>query len=157
MAALHAAAQLHRAAYQLPAAIEALDRAMLVRETARDLDNTAAWSAATLTLRGDTKRLKGDFLSAESDLAGAFHAAPNPDQRAEAANALGILAKDTGRLDEAALWYAEALRFARNRPEATASMASVLHNLAGLHHARAPTSPVRSTSGGRCSCGHDRQ
>ena len=93
--------------------------------------------AAALTGRGDTHRLLAGYDAAADDLDRAVSMARSATVRGWALNARGILAKDTGRYDQAAGLYADALRVLRlvlggDHPDT----AAVFHNLAGLEHAR---------------------
>jgi tetratricopeptide (TPR) repeat protein len=144
VSALHLLADGHREQAQLPAALTALHRAYAL--TAQ-LPAGSARNAALLHTqirRGDARRVLGD-PGAESDLreAVALADAPavGPRDRALALNALGILCKDTGRLDEAETLYLRALQMIPDAADADAGPGpglepAIRHNLAGLAHAR---------------------
>ena len=97
--------------------------------------------ATTHIALGTTQRLRGKYDQALDSLRSAAHIAHqshlDPALIAAAGNALGVLAKDTGRYDDAAHHYADAIialdRVAdRHHP----LHATVQHNLAGLAHSR---------------------
>lgn len=93
--------------------------------------------ADALIRRGDTLRLLSEYPAATTDLERALGLATSLLQRAGAHNARGILAKDIGRLDDAASHYAHArigLEAVLGADHPT--LASIHHNLAGLEHAR---------------------
>ena len=93
--------------------------------------------AGALTRRGDTHRLLAEYDAAASDLDRAVTLARSAVVRGWALNARGILAKDTGRYEQAAGLYADALRALRQvLGDEHPDTATLFHNLAGLEHAR---------------------
>ncbi|GAB1823476.1 tetratricopeptide repeat protein [Herbidospora sp. RD11066] len=84
----------------------------------------AASQAGDHLIMGDVERRRARYDPAEAHLRRA-------GDSVEARLALGVLCKETGRLDEAEGWYRRALDEAQGLTRADA-----LHNLAGLAHAR---------------------
>jgi tetratricopeptide (TPR) repeat protein len=99
------------------------------------------WLSEVLVRVGNTARLSGDFEAASVALREAkrlVHSATlNSVRQAGVENALGILAKDTGRYSEAADHYSAAMQLlpGAHKPHA-AWCASLHHNLAGLSYAQ---------------------
>lgn len=99
------------------------------------------WLAEILTRLGNTQRLAGQYSDASATLQSALQLpcweGLEPLRQAGVLNALGILAKDTGRFQESKGFYTPALDLMTavldsNAPE----LASMHHNLAGLLHAQ---------------------
>jgi tetratricopeptide (TPR) repeat protein len=135
-AALVTVADLHRAAVNLPAALETLDELVALLEISGGQESEDRLADA-LTRRGDTLRLQARYDEAGSDLDRALRVARSPLFLAGAHNAGGILAKDTGRYDEAARHYRRALGLTEQvHGQGSPALASLMHNLAGLEHAR---------------------
>jgi tetratricopeptide (TPR) repeat protein len=135
--ALHLLADIQRQRVQLQDATATLDQLNALLAAAPFGADRDALLARTLIRRGDTRRLQADYEAAEVDLRAAVPLARDPLDRVAALNALGIMFKDTGRLTPAAEHYAAALtvletKFGSDHPAA----ADILHNLAGLAHAR---------------------
>jgi tetratricopeptide (TPR) repeat protein len=135
--ALHLTADLQRQEVRLGDALATLNEADALLQRAPVGDRRAALHARTLIRRGDTRRLRADFASAEGDLLSALPLTRDPLDHVSALNTLGVLLKDTGRLTEAEAQYTAALAALEaewgighplSRP--------ILHNLAGLAHAR---------------------
>lgn len=140
-AALVTLSDLHLAQVELAAAVLAQDRLVACREdmavppraTARALDLLAD----ALVRRGNTQRLMARYDRADTDLRRAADLARSPLGVASVLNARGILAKDTGRLEQASRYYREALSRMRDVVgDDHECLASLFHNLAGLEHAR---------------------
>lgn len=93
--------ELHLAVCDLNAALGALNLVIATLETdpcpQDGPDDAADRLADALTRHGDTYRLLADHRCAARDLDRALHLAVSPPHRVAANNALGILAKDTGR------------------------------------------------------------
>lgn len=119
----------------------------LLREAAGHFDPFPAsktrdvWLAEILTRLGNTQRLAGQYREASETLTAALHLASwdsiEPLRKAGVLNALGILAKDIGRFEDAKGHYILALEFMTRALDANApELASMHHNLAGLLHAQ---------------------
>lgn len=139
VAALRVTSDLQLALADLRAGLDTLHVMVAVLDTREDprTDLDRDRLAAALTRRGDTVRLSAEYDNAASDLDRAVITARGAAVRAWALNAKGILAKDTGRYDQAAGLYAEALVGLRqvlgdDHPD----IATLFHNLAGLEHAK---------------------
>ncbi|MFJ5695969.1 tetratricopeptide repeat protein [Arthrobacter sp. NPDC093125] len=99
------------------------------------------WLAELLTRLGTSLRLAGRFAEASSVLTSARALdcwdRLEPLRRAATLNALGILAKDTGRYGEAAEFYAQSQAILEGDPEIDRrQLAALHHNIAGLVHAQ---------------------
>ena len=133
--ALNGLAALHEAAADLTSARVVLNHAVEVLTSTEGV--SAAAHCATFLQRGTVLRLQARYSQASEDLAHAMDVAPDGLWRAAALNALGVLAKDTRRYQDAAACYDEALGVLEAHHGAGAvETAPVLHNLAGLHHAQ---------------------
>lgn len=100
-----------------------------------------AWLSAALVGQGNQHRLAGHFGQARRILEEARDLADevglDPVTRAGPRNALGILAKDTGRYADAAGCYAEVRALLEPAVGSDSpTLASLHHNLAGLAHAQ---------------------
>ena len=139
-AALIVLADLHLTLGQLTEALATQDE-LVTLDTAPfptdTPDQAADRYADALTRRADTHRLLGHHVAAAADLDRALQTAASPLTRAGAHNASGILAKDTGRYDDAEHHYTVALTGMRDvLGDDHPDLASLFHNLAGLAHAR---------------------
>lgn len=100
-----------------------------------------SWLVEALTRLGTTQRLLAEYETAELSLTEAVQLAEasprDPGRRANALNALGVLAKDVGQYERAALLYARVLDWMTHTYGAESSqLAAIHHNLAGLAFAR---------------------
>ncbi len=137
VAALHLIADLQVAQGAAVDAIATLDRAETIAAAVPDGPRRRSLLANTLIRRGDARRLQAQYGDAHADLAAALRLGDEPVDRVHALNAAGILCKDTGQLDRAAGCYAAAtaLLEAHLAPDHPVRP-TLLHNLAGLDHAR---------------------
>lgn len=99
------------------------------------------WLAEILTRLGNTQRLAGKYSEASETLTSALYLARwdrlEPLRKAGVLNALGILAKDTGRFEDAKKYYSHALEHMKGELDSNApELAGLHHNLAGLLHAQ---------------------
>lgn len=97
------------------------------------------WLAELLIRLGTSLRLAGRFGDARSALTAAralIHFDKlEPERRAGALTALGILAKDTGKYTEAVVFYRQAQAILDSAPDTVPLlMACLHHNMAGLFH-----------------------
>ncbi|MGR7024000.1 tetratricopeptide repeat protein [Geodermatophilus sp. URMC 62] len=130
-------ADLQRQDVRLDDALAILDEADALLQTAPVGERRAALLARTLIRRGDTRRLRADFASAEGDLLSALQLTRDPLDQVSAVNTLGVLLKDTGRLTEAEAQYTAALTALEAECGTSHPLSRrILHNLAGLAHAR---------------------
>jgi tetratricopeptide (TPR) repeat protein len=111
-----------------------------VREQAEgeDIDRLYLQS---LTCLGDVVRIHGRYDEAEPYLReaiaiGEASLGGEDEDVVTALNSLAVLFKYNGRFDEAAALYARALRAAEAAGAADESLATLLHNIGGLEHAR---------------------
>ena len=97
------------------------------------------WCVAILVHKGNSQRLAARYDESALTLTDALALSEQLPNSAPARfgplNALGILARDRGCYEEAAIYYHRALRLLVTRAEANApELASIYHNLAGLAH-----------------------
>jgi tetratricopeptide (TPR) repeat protein len=111
-----------------------------VREQAdgEDIDRLYLQS---LTCLGDVVRIHGRYAEAEPYLReaiaiGEASLGGEDEDVVTALNSLAVLFKYNGRFDEAAALYARALRAAEAAGAGDESLATLLHNIGGLEHAR---------------------
>ena len=89
--------------------------------------------ALILRQLGDSLRRQGLYRDAHTLLRQALDSSHSRQARAAAFNALGVLAKETGRYADAHAFYAEAMQLVRPTEPAVPAL---LHNVAGLAHAQ---------------------
>ena len=82
---------------------------------------------------GSRARASGQYAEADPLLRAELRSAVSVAERVRALNELGLLDKETGRLDEARACYLEALSMV---PPDSAEAATLWHNLGGVEHAR---------------------
>ncbi len=141
---LNCLAHVHEQAADYPAAEASARRSVdimrRVREQAggEDIDRLYVHS---LTALGDVVRIRGRYDEAEPYLREAI-AMGEPSLGGEdadvltALNSLAVLYKYNGRFDEAAALYQRALGAAEKAGAEDESLATLLHNIGGLEHAR---------------------
>lgn len=140
-ASLVTLSDLHLAQVRLPAAVLVQNRLVACREELAAPPGATAEAidllADALVRRGNTQRLLGRYDHADTDLCRAADLARSPLSVASVLNARGILAKDTGRLEQASQHYRAALSQMRSVVgDDHECLASLFHNLAGLEHAQ---------------------
>ncbi|MGC5015154.1 tetratricopeptide repeat protein [Streptosporangium sp. DT93] len=91
-----------------------------------------------LVLMGDVARRNARYDEAEIRLCDALALLEETDhvRQATVRLGLGVLGKETGRHEEAAIWYRQALSRLKRHGGNPLMEADALHNLAGLAHAR---------------------
>ncbi|MBT2520037.1 tetratricopeptide repeat protein [Arthrobacter sp. ISL-28] len=114
------------------------DEALTLLEHAEPSATRDERRVAILVHKGNSQRLSARYEESSITLAHAL-ALSEPLQVSVASvgplNALGILAKDRGRYEEAATYYNRALKLLAAKVGGNApDMASLFHNLAGLNH-----------------------
>jgi len=132
-------ADLEVIAVDLTQAISSLTEALRLLALAAPSEDQRVLHAGILIRRGDARRRQARWAEARADLEGGYMLAVNhgPARAAAAANALGILEKDLGRLAEAEQRYLEAeSHLTADQSPDNALRAALAHNLAGLAHAR---------------------
>ncbi|MEU4834856.1 tetratricopeptide repeat protein [Streptosporangium sp. NPDC023615] len=94
--------------------------------------------ADALVLMGDVARRRARYDEAETRLCDALALLEEADhlRQATVRLGLGVLGKETGRHEEAAVWYRQALSRLKRHGGSPLMEADALHNLAGLAHAR---------------------
>ncbi len=95
----------------------------------------------SLTGLGDILRIRGRYGDAEPSLReaialGEHSLGPEDEDVVTAVNSLAVLFKYSGRFDEAAALYERALAAAERAGAGDESLATLLHNIGGLEHAR---------------------
>ena len=95
----------------------------------------------SLTGLGDILRIRGRYGDAEPWLReaialGEHSLGPEDEDVVTAVNSLAVLFKYSGRFDEAAALYERALAAAERAGAGDESLATLLHNIGGLEHAR---------------------
>jgi tetratricopeptide (TPR) repeat protein len=131
-AALIVLADFQSALFDLSSAEASLRRALAALDEP-SADGRDDVLATTLRQLGDNLRLQGRHAEAEPVLRRALALSGSRPARTAAWNALGILAKDTARYDEAAGYYRDAMGLT---PPDDPALPALLHNIAGLAHAQ---------------------
>jgi tetratricopeptide (TPR) repeat protein len=115
------------------------DDALAILKHVKSGAGQVEWTVALLVQKGNSQRLSARYDESELTLTNALalseRMADSPLLRVSPLNALGILAKDRARYEDAESYYNEALELfsehvGRDAPE----LAGIYHNLAGLAH-----------------------
>jgi tetratricopeptide (TPR) repeat protein len=116
----------------------AIMRDVRTRASGKDIDRLYVQSLIGL---GNMDRITGRYAEAEPSLREALSLAEaslgsDDDDVITALNALGVLSKYWGRFDDAEKCYERAIRIAERNRVSGECLATLLHNLGGLEHAR---------------------
>lgn len=138
---LIAVAAVERALGDLAAAERLGRRAEAMMNRLRAGGDIARLRVQALSGLGETLITRGRYADARRLLRRALASAErrlgsNDVDTAVVLNLIGMLGKYTGRFDDAARAYRRVRRILRRHPNADGELASLLHNLGGLEHAR---------------------